>query len=81
MIELPYSLVIEATADPEYFSFYSPDLEGFTGAAHSVEECLQKATKGMQEFVDALKDRSLPIPERNAHPRIVIQNDPKVEVA
>ena len=32
MIELPYSLVIEATEDPGYFGFYSPELEGFTGA-------------------------------------------------
>lgn len=31
MIDLPYSLVIEATEEPDYFGFYSPDLEGFTG--------------------------------------------------
>ncbi|MBW1729137.1 MAG: hypothetical protein JRJ62_16560 [Deltaproteobacteria bacterium] len=31
MIELPYSLIIEATEEPDYFGFYSPDLEGFTG--------------------------------------------------
>ena len=33
MIDIPYSLVIEATKDPEFFAFYSPDLEGFTGVA------------------------------------------------
>jgi hypothetical protein len=31
MITLPYSLVIEATDEPDYFGFYSPELEGFTG--------------------------------------------------
>jgi len=31
MIDLPYSLVIEATAEPDYFGFYAPELEGFTG--------------------------------------------------
>jgi hypothetical protein len=31
MIELKYSLVIEATEDPNFFGFYSPELEGFTG--------------------------------------------------
>ena len=31
MIDLPYSLVIEATEEPDYFGFYSPDLEGFSG--------------------------------------------------
>ncbi len=36
MIELPYSLVIEATDEPDYFGFYSPDLEGFSGIGHSV---------------------------------------------
>jgi len=30
MIDLQYSLVIEATEEPDYFGFYSPDLEGFT---------------------------------------------------
>jgi hypothetical protein len=29
MIELDYSLVIEATQEPDYFGFFSPDLEGF----------------------------------------------------
>jgi len=26
MIELEYSLIIEATEEPDYFGFYSPDL-------------------------------------------------------
>jgi hypothetical protein len=37
MIDLPYALVIEATADPNFFGFYSPDLEGFTGVGHNVQ--------------------------------------------
>ena len=43
MIDLKYSLVIEATTDPTFFGFCSPDLEGFTGIGHSVEDCLYKA--------------------------------------
>jgi len=43
MIDLQYSLVIEATEEPDYFGFYSPDLEGFTGIGHSAEDCLYKA--------------------------------------
>src|SRR5688572_26288979 len=35
MIDLKYSLVIEATEDPNFFGFYSPELEGFTGIGHS----------------------------------------------
>ena len=74
MIELPYSLVIEATEEPDYFAFYSPDLEGFTGIGHSVEDCLYRAKWGMKEHVELLKEQSLPVPPTNPHPRIVIQN-------
>jgi predicted RNase H-like HicB family nuclease len=60
MIDLPYSLIIEATDEPDYFGFYSPDLEGFTGIGHSVEDCLYKAKWGMQEHVALLKERGFP---------------------
>ena len=46
MIDLKYSLVIEATEDPTFFGFYSPDLEGFTGIGHSIEDCLYQAKWG-----------------------------------
>lgn len=36
MIELPYSLAIEATDEPDYFGFFSPDLEEFTGEQAAV---------------------------------------------
>ena len=74
MIELPYSLVIEATAEPDYFGFYSPGLEGFTGIGHSVEDCLYKAKWGMKEHVDLLEAQGLPVPEPNPDPRITIRN-------
>ena len=54
MIDLAYSLVIEATQEPDFFGFYSPDLEGFTGVRHSVEDCLYKAKWGMKEHVELL---------------------------
>jgi hypothetical protein len=34
VIDLPYSLVIEATQEPDFFGFYSPELKGFTGIGH-----------------------------------------------
>ncbi len=74
MIELPYSLVIEATDEPDYFGFFSHDLEGFTGIGHSVEDCLYKAKWGMKEHVELLRERGLPVPARNMEPTIVIQN-------
>ena len=62
MIDLKYSLVIEATEDPSFFGFYSPDLEGFTGIGHSVEDCLYKAKWGTQEHIALLKEQGLPVP-------------------
>ncbi len=75
MIELPYSLIIEATNDPNFFGFYSPDLEGFSGVWHSVEDCLYKAKGGMCEHVGLLKEQGLPIPPENPYPTVVIQNE------
>jgi hypothetical protein len=47
MIALPYSLVIEATEDPDFFGFYSAELEGSTGVGHSIEDCLYQARWSM----------------------------------
>jgi predicted RNase H-like HicB family nuclease len=74
MIDLPYSLVIEATKEPDFFGFFSPALEGFTGVGHSVEDCLYKAKWGMKEHVELLRDRGLPVSEPATDPKIVIQN-------
>jgi predicted RNase H-like HicB family nuclease len=78
MIELPYSLVIEATEEPDYFGFYSPDLEGFSGIGHSIEDCMYKAKWGMKEHMDLLKERGLPIPPVNPDPEIIVQNERKL---
>ena len=81
MIELPYSLVIEATEEPDFFSFYSPDLEGFSGVGHSVEDCLYKAKWGMAEHVRLLEESELPVPPGNPAPRVVIENAPALRKA
>jgi predicted RNase H-like HicB family nuclease len=74
MIDLKYSLIIEATEDPTFFTFFSPDLEGFTGVGSSVEDCLYKAKWGMEEHIALLKERGLPVPKRNPNPTITIKN-------
>ncbi len=78
MIDLKYSLVIEATKDPSFFGFYSPDLEGFTGIGHSVEDCLYKAKWGIEEHVALLKEQGLPVPKENPNPQIIIQNQERM---
>ena len=74
MIELPYCLIIEATDEPDFFGFYSPDLEGFTGIGHSVEDCLFQAKWGMQEFVQVMAERDMAIPPRSEEPTVRIKN-------
>jgi predicted RNase H-like HicB family nuclease len=75
MIDLRYSLVIDATDDPNFFGFYSPDLEGFTGVGHSIEDCLYKAKWGIEEHVAVLQEMGLPVPKPNPDPTVVIQNE------
>lgn len=81
MVDLPYSLVIEATEDPGYFGFFSTELEGFTGIGHSVEDCLYKARWGMREHVGLLRERGLPVPPTNPDPEVVIRNTRSAAVA
>ena len=77
MVELPYSLIIEATEEPDYFGFYSPDLEGFSGIGHSVEDCIYKAKWGMKEHMALLKKQGFSVPPVNPDPIIIIQNEKK----
>lgn len=79
MIDLKYSLVIEATEDPTFFCFYSPDLEGFSGVGHSIEDCVYQAKWGIEEHINLLKERGLPIPKENENPTIVVKNERKLE--
>lgn len=81
MVDLPYSLVIEATEEPDYFGFYSPNLEGFSGIGHSVEDCLYKAKWEMKEHIALLIEQKLPVPLKNPDPKIIIQNEKKLAVA
>jgi predicted RNase H-like HicB family nuclease len=80
MVDPPYSLLIEATEEPDYFGFYSPDLEGFSGIGHSVEDCIYKARWGMKEHIALLKKQGLSVPPVNPDPRIIIQNEKKLVV-
>ena len=79
MLDLKYSLIIEATEDPNYFRFYSPGLDGFTGIGHSLEDCLYEAKWGIEEHLELLKKEVLTVPEPNFNPTIIIQNSPVQE--
>jgi len=74
MISMKFSLIIEATEDPNFFGFYSPDLEGFTGVGNSIEDCLYKARWGMAEHVSLLRENGLSVPSESEDPKVTIQN-------
>lgn len=75
MIEINYSLIIEATEEPDFFGFYSPDVEGFSGVGHSIEDCIYQAKWGLVEHIKLLKEQGLPVPQENKNPKIIIQNE------
>jgi predicted RNase H-like HicB family nuclease len=81
MLNLTYSLVIEATDDPTFFGFYSPDLHGFAGVGHSVEDCLYRARHGIAEHVQTLRQQGLPVPPPNPDPTVLIHNERKRKTA
>ena len=81
MLDIQYSLVVEVTGDPSFFGFYSPTLEGFSGVGHSIEDCLYKAKWGMEEHLALLREQGLPVPQADANPTILIQNEKRLEKA
>ncbi len=74
MLDLQYSLVIEATEESDFFGFYSPDIIGFSGVGNSIEDCIYKAKWGMKEHIELLKQAKLPVPPVNFNPEITIRN-------
>ena len=81
MIELSYSLVIEATEDPTFFGFYSPDLGGFTGVGRSIEDCVNQAREGMLEHVELLQEQGLTVPPANPDPTVTVRNESRRAIA
>ena len=78
VLDLKYSVIIEATDDPAFFGFYSPDLEGFTGIGHSIEDCIYQAKRGMQEHIALLQEKGMALPKPKRHSTIVIQDERKL---
>lgn len=78
MIDLPHSLIIEATEEPDFFGFFSPDLEGFSGVGHSIEDCVYQARWGMKDHLTLLKQVGLPVPPRTNNPTITVRNQDRM---
>lgn len=73
MIVLGNSLVIEATQEAEIFTFYSPDLPGFTAVGHSVEGCRYQATLAMAEHTAVLAETGRLVSPPSMNPTLVRQ--------
>ncbi len=78
MLDIEYSLIIETTEEPDFFTFFFPDLEGFTGVGHSIEDCIYNARHAMRDHVKLLIENRLPVPPKNEDPKIIIQNSFKI---
>jgi predicted RNase H-like HicB family nuclease len=78
MTTLMYKLVIESTDDPNFFGFYSPDLEGFTGTGHSIEDCKTKASIAMKEHVELLRRTVRKVPFENPSAKIIVRNPKRI---
>jgi predicted RNase H-like HicB family nuclease len=72
--DLPYSLVIESTEDPNFFGFYSPDLQGFTGVGSSVSDCISQARLGFDEHVELMTRLGLSVPPKNRRSNLMIES-------
>jgi len=81
MIDLPYSLIIETTENPERYGFHSPDLDGFTGVGFSIDDCIYRARWGMREHVEQVLQQGLSAPPTNRDPTITIRNPKRAEAA
>ena len=77
MLDLKYSLIIEATDDPNFFGFYSEELQGFSGVGHSIEDCIYKAKWGMEEFIKVVQENGIPAPISSNSPTVTILNECK----
>lgn len=75
MIDLKHSLTIEATEDPNFFGFFSTELEGFSGVGHSIEDCIYKAKWGMEEHIQVMQENGIAVPAVSFSPSITIVNE------
>ncbi len=73
MLDLRYSLIIEATEDPNFSGFSPRTSKGSQESVIRSETPLDKARLGMEEHVELLREQGLPVPPRVARPTVLIQ--------
>jgi predicted RNase H-like HicB family nuclease len=62
-------------AEADFFGFYSPELDDFSGVGHSIEDCLCQARWGMKDHLALLQEQQLSIPPVTRDPIITIRNE------
>ncbi len=70
MKELCYSLVVEATDDPAFYSYFSPDLPGYTGWGESLVGAVTDALEHMDEYIEFMRESGAEIPPPALNPQI-----------
>jgi len=73
-MNLKYNIIIEATGDPNYFGYYSPDIPRFTGRGNSIPSLIDELEETIKEHLDVMRENGRKIPAIKANPKIIIQN-------
>ncbi len=75
MLDLKYNIIIEATKDPQYFGYFSPDLPGFTGGGISIPSILEELNLAIEEHLEVMRENGHIPPKPTFNPQIVIKNE------
>jgi hypothetical protein len=81
MITLPYSLIIEATEDPDFLAFIPPIWKDSPESVIRSKIVSIKRVGEWQITHQMLRDQGLSVPAPNPNPTIVIQNEAKLQAA
>ena len=73
---MKYSIVIEATSDPEYYGVYCPDFDSVgacTASGRTIDEAICNGREAIREMLIALRAMGVspPAPNPNAYVRVV----------
>ena len=78
MLKLKYSLVVEATHNPDFFGVYCPELGDYgacTATGATIDEAIQRGIAAVDEFVSMLLEDGEKTPPFPAWPSIRIVNE------
>lgn len=74
MLDFMYSLVMEATETSEFFGLLPRSRRFYRRGEFSGGLPLNKAKRGMSEYVELLRENGLSVPAANPAPTVLVRN-------